>query len=60
MGMLAWIFGSLGGLGAVMGIITAAAVIPEIAGLTWVFWLALSAILLLATIAFAVGRSAYE
>jgi len=56
MGMLAWTFGILGGLCAVMGIITAVEVIPEYAGLTWMFWLVLSAILLLVSIAFAVGR----
>ena len=56
MGMLAWIFGILGGLCAVMGIIPAVEVVTEYAGLTWVFWLVLSAILLLVSIAFAVGR----
>jgi len=56
MGMLAWTFGILGGLCAVMGIITAVEVIPEYAGLTWMFWLVISAILLLVSIAFAVGR----
>ncbi len=60
MGLLAWIFGILGGLCAVMGILTAVAVIPELAALTWMFWLALSAILLLASIAFALGRGEYE
>jgi len=60
MGLLAWIFGILGGLCAVMGIITAVAVIPEVAALTWMFWLMLSAILLLACIAFALGRGEYE
>ncbi len=60
MGVLAWIFGGLGGLCAVMGIITAVAVVPEVAALTWTFWLVLSAILLLASIAFAVGRGGYE
>ena len=62
MGMLAWTFGTLGGLCAVMGIITAVKVIPEVAALTWTFWLVLSAILLLACIAFAVaaGRGGYE
>ncbi len=61
MGMSALIFGILGGLCAVMGIITATAVIPEFAELTWMFWLVLSGILLLASIAFAVGRGAgYE
>jgi len=56
MGMLAWTFGILGGLCAVMGIVTAVEVIPEYAGLTWMFWLVISAILLLISIAFAVGR----
>ncbi len=61
MGMLAWLFGSIGGLCAVMGIITALAMVPEYAGLTWGFWLAISAILLLATIAFAIGaRGQYD
>ncbi len=56
MGMLAWTFGTLGGLCAVMGIIIVVEVIPEVAALTWMFWFALSAILLLISIAFAVGR----
>ena len=60
MGVLAWIFGALGGLCAVMGIITAVAVISEVAALTWTFWLVLSAILLLVCIAFAVSRGGYE
>jgi len=61
MGLLAWIFGAIGGLCMVMGIITAVAAIPELAALTWVFWLALSGVLLLSSIAFAIGRGAsYE
>ena len=60
MGLLAWIFGILGGLCAVMGIITAVAVISEVAALTWMFWLVLSAILLLACIASVLGRGGYE
>ena len=60
MGELAWTFGIFGGLCAVMGIITAVAVIPEVAALTWMFWFGLSVILLLVCIAFAVGRSGYE
>lgn len=61
MGILAWIAGALGGLCAVMGIITAVEVIPLLgAELTWMFWLILSAILLLASIVFAVGRSPGE
>ena len=55
MGMSAWIFGILGGLCAVMGILTATAVVSEFAELTWMFWLVLSGILLLASIAFTVG-----
>ncbi len=59
--MLAWIFGAIGGLCAVWGIITATEVVSEFTGLTWMFWLVLSAILLLASIAFSVGRgSSYE
>ncbi len=61
MGILAWIFGALGGLCAVMGIITAVEVVPLLAAaLTAMFWLALGGVLLLASIAFAVGRSGYE
>jgi len=60
MGMSAWICGILGGLCAVWGIITATEVVSEYAGLTWIFWLVLSAILLLASIALAVGRGSSE
>ena len=61
MGILAWVFGTLGGLCAVMGIITAAEVVPLLgAGFTAMFWLALGAILLLSCIAFAVSRGGYE
>jgi len=60
MGMLTWIFGTLGGLCAVMGIIIALAVIPAVAALTWVFWFALGGILLLISIAFAIGSRSYE
>ncbi len=56
MGMAALISGAIGGLCAVMGIITATEVVPEYAGLTWMFWMVLSGILLLASIAFIVGR----
>ena len=56
--ILAWILTSLGGLSAVMGIITAAGVIPLLgAEFTTMFWMALSAVLLLACIAAAVGTS---
>ena len=61
MGLLAWIAGILGGLCAVMGIITAAGVVPTLGTeFTWILWFALSAILLLASIAFAVGRGESE
>ena len=61
MGMSALICGILGGLCAVWGIITATAVVPEYAELTWMFWMVLSGILLLASIVFTVGRgSGYE
>ena len=58
MGTIAAIAGAIGGLCAVLGIITAA----EVANLqlgdqfTWMFWFVLSAILILASIAFLVGR----
>jgi len=55
--MLAWIFGAIGGLCAVWGIITATAVVSEYAGLSWMFWMVLSGILLLASIALTVGGS---
>ena len=60
MALLAWIFGILGGLCAVVGILTAVAVIPELAALTWMFWLMLSAILLLVCIAFTITSGGYE
>lgn len=60
MGLTAVIVGVVGGLCAAMGIITAAEVIPLIMPqFTWNFWFMLSAIFLLASIAFAVGRG-YE
>lgn len=60
MGAITWIFGILGGLCAVMGIITAVEAIPEVAALTWMFWFVLSAILLLICIAAAISRTQYE
>ena len=57
MGMIAAIIGGIGGLCAVMGIVTAAEIIiPLGAQYTWMFWFVLSAILLLGSIAFAIGR----
>ncbi len=61
MGIAAWVFGILGGLCAVMGIITAAGVnTPLGAEFTSMFWLALGAILLLACIAAAISRTSYD
>ncbi len=61
MAIVAWIFGILGGLCAVMGIITAAEINTLLsAEFTAMFWLALSAVLLLACIAAAVSRGEYE
>ena len=60
MGLTAAIVGAIGGLCAIMGIVTATEVIllvmPQF---TWTFWFMLSAILFLASIAFALGRG-YE
>ena len=61
MGIIAAIIGGIGGLCAVMGIVTAVEVIPLITPqLTWMFWFVLSAILLLGSIALALGRGGYE
>ena len=58
MGTIAAILGGIGGLCAVLGIITALEVLPPMGEqFTWMFWFVLSAILLLASIALAVGRS---
>ncbi len=60
MGISAAIIGAIGGLGAIMGIVTALKVVPAVMPeLTWMFWFVLSAILLLASIALAQGRN-YE
>ena len=57
MGLLALIFGFIGGLCAVVGITTAVGIIPQFGTeLTWMFWLVVSAIMLLISIALAVGR----
>ncbi len=60
MGFFAWTFGTLGGLCAVMGIVTALAIVPEVMALTWMFWMVLSAILLLGCIAFAIASASLE
>ena len=57
MGMLAWIMGTIGALCMVMGIGTVLEVVPPLgAEFTWTFWFMLSSILILLSIAFAVGR----
>ena len=61
MGILAWIFGGLGGLCAMMGIATAAEIAPVLGEqYTTMFWFVLSVILLLICIAFAVSQSQSE
>jgi len=50
---MAWITGIIGGLCMAMGIVTALEAIPLMgAELTWLFWFALSGILLLASMVF--------
>jgi hypothetical protein len=57
MGTIAAILGGIGGLCAILGIITTLEVLPGLSPqLTWTFWFFLSALLLLGCIAFAVGR----
>ena len=57
--LLTLIFTALGGICAVIGIITAVEVIPTFATeLTWMFWLVVSAILILIGIAF--SRTGHE
>ena len=62
MGFAAAIVGAIGGLCAVIGIVTAAEVtIPLIsAGFTSMFWLSLATVLLLGCIAAALSRNQYE
>jgi len=61
MGTIAAIVGAIGGLSAVLGIITAMKVIPPLGEeFTWMFWFVLSAILLLASIALGLGRGSSE
>ena len=58
MGTTALIFGLIGGLCMIMGIVTALGVVSPVYGaqLTWYFWFGVSALLLLICIAFALGR----
>jgi len=56
MGILAAIIGGTGGVCAIMGIITATELLPPLMPeFTWLFWFWLSAILLLSSIALALG-----
>jgi len=58
MGTFAAIMGGIGGLCAVMGIITALEVITPVTDqLTWMFWFALSGILMLIAITLLLGRN---
>lgn len=61
MAIAAWVFGILGGLCAVMGIVTAAGLVTLLnTEFTAMFWLGLGTVLLLASIAAAMARSPYE
>jgi hypothetical protein len=64
MAIAAWALAILGGLSAVMGIITATEAIPFLADLpaqfTALFWVALGAVLLLGCLVFKMSRSEYE
>ena len=61
MGVLALILGLLGGLCLIMGIITAAAVIPLVsAAFTGIFWLGLAGVLFLAAITCLMSRGEPE
>ena len=58
MGLAAAIIGAVGGLSAVMGILTILDVQMNIGDqFTWTFWLVLSAVLLLGSIALSLGRT---
>ncbi|MFC2002542.1 hypothetical protein ACFLV4_01155 [Chloroflexota bacterium] len=57
MGAFALILGMLGGACAILGIVTATEVLPSLGpAFTWEFWFMLGTILLLASIACALGR----
>ncbi|MDP3879316.1 MAG: hypothetical protein Q8Q07_03285 [Dehalococcoidales bacterium] len=62
MAILAWVLASLGGLSAVMGVITAAGVLPPLGDeFTTMFWLTLGIILLLGCVAAAsASQSSYD
>ena len=59
MGLFAAILGGIGGLCAIMGIVTAVEVLDDPIinrNFTWEFWFILAAVLLLGSIAAAMGR----
>ncbi len=61
MGIVAWVFGILGGLSAVIGILRASEAIPLLgAEFTAMFWLTLGVVLLLGCIAASISRGTYE
>ncbi len=61
MGLIAVILGIIGTLCATMGIVTAADVIaPIMPQFTWIFWLFVSGLFILGSIAFSVSRGYYE
>ena len=58
MGIFALVLGMLGGLSGVMGILSAAEIVPSIgAEFTWLFWFWVSGLLLLGTIAALLTRT---
>lgn len=60
MGITAAILGSIGGLAAIYGVLVGIDVLPYryiLHAVGWEFWMAVAGILLLASIAFLVGRS---
>jgi len=61
MGILGLIFGLMGGLCVVFGIITMTGLLPPLGeDFNWIFWFALSVILLLGSIAVGVNKGAGE
>ena len=61
MGLTAVMLGIIGTLCAAMGIVTAADVIaPIMPQFTWTFWLSVSGLFILGSIAFSVSRGYYE
>jgi hypothetical protein len=61
MGAMAAIVGAVGGLCLVLGLITITEVMPPLGDqFNWSFWSTLSIILLLASIALAVGRGGHD